>query len=68
MTLLAIALALVYFIGALLMSTYMKQWLELNPEEKQFFLTKSLDIIILTFWPCFVVIAAIIEIFGPVEE
>jgi hypothetical protein len=60
MTLLAIALAL--------MHTYMKQWLELNPEEEQFFLTKSLDIIILTFWPAFVVIAVIIEIFGPVKE
>lgn len=68
MIFLAIALALVYFIGAMLMHSHMKQWLELNPEEEHFFLTKDLDIIIMAFWPGFVVIAATIKLFGPSEE
>jgi hypothetical protein len=57
-----------YLLGALLMSKYMEQWLLVNTEEEFFFLTKKLDIIIIAFWFCFIVIAVIIEVFGPVEE
>lgn len=68
LTALLVACVMLYLIGSLLMMKYMEQWLELNPEEEYFFLTKKLDVIIIAFWFCFIVVAIIIEIFGPVEE
>jgi cell division protein FtsW (lipid II flippase) len=65
---LLVACVMLYLIGALLMMQYMEQWLDANPEEEFFFLTKKLDIIIIMFWFCFIVVAIIIEIFGPVKE
>jgi cell division protein FtsW (lipid II flippase) len=65
---LLVACVMLYLIGSLLMMKYMEQWLDANPEEEFFFLTKKLDIIIITFWFCFIVVAIIIDIFGPVEE
>ena len=65
---LGITCVALYLLGALLMSKYMEQWLLVNTEEEFFFLTKKLDIIIIAFWFCFIVIAVIIEVFGPVKE
>jgi hypothetical protein len=55
-------------LGALLMTKYMEQWLVANEEEEYFFLTKKLDVIIITFWPFFTVVSLVIEVFGPVDE
>lgn len=65
---LLVVCVMLYLIGALLMLKYMEQWLELNHEEKYFFLTKKLDVIIIAFWFCFIVVAVVVEVFGPVEE
>ena len=65
---LLVVCVMLHLIGALLMLKYMEQWLELNPEEEYFFLTKKLDVIIIMFWFCFVVVAVVVEVFGPDKE
>lgn len=65
---LLVACVVMYLLGALLMTKYMDEWLASNPEEQHFFLSSKLDVIIIAFWFCFIVVAIVIDVFGPAEE
>jgi hypothetical protein len=70
MTVIALAVMCVflYLAGVIATIKMMEYYLALETDEEFFFLSKKLDIIIIVFWPVFVLVSIVIELFGPKDE